>query len=160
MSPTPLRPYLPTDHDWLVDLHGRVYAQEEGFDESFPILVDQILTDFEMVHDLASERGFVAQDGQTRLGSIFCVRSDATTAKLRLFVLAPEARGRGLGRQMLSACMDFARQSGYMRMVLWTHESHRAACALYHAAGWRITSSRPVRNFGVDLVEQAWEITL
>ncbi|MEC7258163.1 MAG: GNAT family N-acetyltransferase, partial [Pseudomonadota bacterium] len=57
-------------------------------------------------------------------------------------------------------CMEFARVAGYRDMVLWTHESHRAACALYAAAGWQLIESRPVRSFGVDLVEQSWAITL
>ncbi|MDZ7708937.1 MAG: hypothetical protein U5K36_01530 [Roseovarius sp.] len=38
--------------------------------------------------------------------------------------------------------MAFARDCGYARMQLWTHESHRAACALYAAHGWRLTASR------------------
>jgi hypothetical protein len=43
-------------------------------------------------------------------------------------------------------------------MQLWTHESHRAACALYAQNGWQLVSSKPVRSFGCDLVEQSWEI--
>jgi GNAT superfamily N-acetyltransferase len=46
------------------------------------------------------------------------VRVDDTTAKLRLFILAPEARGIGLGKRLLAACMGFARDTGYRRMVL------------------------------------------
>jgi hypothetical protein len=42
-------------------------------------------------------------------------------------------------------------------MTLWTHESHRAACALYAKNGFACVRSEPVRSFGVDLVEQAWE---
>jgi len=43
-------------------------------------------------------------------------------------------------------------------MQLATHESHRAACALYARNGWRIATSHPVRSYGCDLVEQTWEI--
>jgi hypothetical protein len=56
--------------------------------------------------------------------------------------------------------MGFARDKGYTQMQLWTHESHRAACALYAATGWQLTDSKPVHSFGVDLVEQSWKITL
>ncbi len=45
-------------------------------------------------------------------------------------------------------------------MVLWTHESHTAACALYKASGWELTDSKAVHSFGVDLVEQSWKIRL
>jgi GNAT superfamily N-acetyltransferase len=88
------------------------------------------------------------------------VRLDDQTAKLRLFLLEPQMRGHGLGKQMLAHCMAFAKQAGYSRMQLWTHESHKAACALYAASGWRLAASRPVHSFGRDLVEQSWKIDL
>jgi GNAT superfamily N-acetyltransferase len=92
------------------------------------------------------------------LGSIFCVQSgEPGIAKLRLFLLEPEARGRGLGQRLLDACLGFAADRGYRRMRLWTHESHRAACALYVKNGFDCVASRPVRSFGQDLVEQTWE---
>ena len=84
------------------------------------------------------------------------MRLDDETAKLRLFLLEPEARGVGLGRRLLATCTGFARAAGYRRMTLWTHESHRAACRLYAADGFTCVESRPVRSFGHDLVEQVW----
>jgi GNAT superfamily N-acetyltransferase len=155
-----LRHLGPGDVDWLVAEHGRLYARDEGFDDSFPVLVRQILEDFAANHDPTCERAFIAWEGGQRLGSVFCVRADAETAKLRLFLLLPEARGKGLGKRMLAACMDHARACGYRRMELWTHESHRAACALYEKAGWRLVRSEPTVSFGVELVEQGWEVDL
>ena len=81
-------------------------------------------------------------------------------AKLRLFLVMPEARGQGLGQVLLDACLTHARDRDFRRMVLWTHESHKAACALYEKRGFALTRSEPVRSFGVDLVEQTWEIDL
>ncbi|MEY8839728.1 N-acetyltransferase family protein [Cribrihabitans sp. XS_ASV171] len=155
-----LRPFLPEDAAWLVERHGTLYARDEGFDASFGPLVAEILADFVASHDPQRERGWIAEENGERLGSIFCVAAGPETAKLRLFLLVPEARGKGLGKRLLTACMDFARAAGYRDMVLWTHESHRAACALYRSFGWELTDSRPVRSFGVDLVEQSWKITL
>ena len=157
---TTLRLYGAADHDWLVDLHARHYAEAEGFDDSFGQLVASILRDFEARHNPDCERGWVAEREGVRLGSIFCVRLEGRTAQLRLFLLDQQARGQGLGQRMLTTCMDFARQGGYRKMQLWTHESHAAACALYRRNGWSCTSSKPVHSFGVDLVEQAWEVTL
>ena len=74
--------------------------------------------------------------------------------------LAEGARGQGLGKRLLRTCMEFARDKGYADMTLWTHESHKAACALYAANGWQLVSSKPVHSFGMDLVEQMWTITL
>ena len=154
------KPLAPGDIDWLVEMHAWLYARDEGFDESFPVLVREILEGFAAEHDPDCERAFIAWDGDERLGSIFCVRADDETAKLRLFFLMPEARGRGLGKRLLAECMGFARACGYRRMVLWTHESHRAACALYEKTGWRLVRLDPKRSFGVDVVEQGWEVDL
>lgn len=153
-----IRDFDPSDTDWLVDRHQALYAAEEGFDDTFGPLVRSILDDFVAGHDPACEAGWIAEEAGRRLGSIFCVRHDAQTAKLRLFLLVPEARGRGLGHRLLRHCMGFARASGYCGMTLWTHESHAAACALYARNGWALQRSEPVTSFGVPLVEQTWSI--
>ena len=81
-------------------------------------------------------------------------------AKLRLFLVEPEARGTGLGQQLLDKCINHARATGHHTLRLWTHESHRAACALYTKNGFDCTQSKPVTSFGVDLVEQTWDLDL
>lgn len=149
------------DAGWLIGQHAEVYAQSDGFDASFEALVAEILADFIRNRDPATERAFIAEAGGQRLGSVFCVQSgEPGVAKLRLFFLVPEARGQGLGKDLLAACLQFARDTGYARMRLWTHESHRAACALYASFGFTCVRAEPVTSFGVDLVEQTWEITL
>ncbi|MEP2640556.1 GNAT family N-acetyltransferase [Roseobacter sp.] len=153
---TVIRPFTPADRDWLAHQHDAVYAQAEGFDASFGLLVSEILDAFIAGHDDTAERGWIAEENGQRLGSIFCVRLDDTTAKLRLFLLVPGARGRGLGKRLLATCMGFAQARGYQGMQLWTHESHKAACALYKATGWQLVSSKPVHSFGQNLIEQSW----
>ena len=160
MTEITIRPFRAQDAPWLVERHGTLYARDEGFDDSFGPLVARILEAFIADHDPSRERGWIAERDGARLGSIFCVSLDDQTAKLRLFLLEPQARGEGLGKRLLNTCMGFARDVGYREVVLWTHESHRAACALYRASGWQLTGSKPVRSFGVDLVEQSWKIQL
>lgn len=156
MDEVTIRRFTADDRDWLVRQHGTLYAQAEGFDASFGVLVAEILDDFIAQHDPQAEHGWIAEEAGLRLGSIFCVRLSDTTAKLRLFLLVPQARGKGLGKRLLSTCMRFAEERGYQSMQLWTHESHAAACALYRATGWDRVSSKPVHSFGQDLVEESW----
>ncbi len=154
-----LRPFRADDIDWLVERHGTLYAEAEGFDATFAPLVNDILVNFQNNHDPARERGWIAVRGEHRLGSIFCVALSPTMAKLRLFLIVPEARGQRLGQRLLDACLNFARDTGYRGLSLWTHESHRAACALYEKNGFVLTASKPVESFGQKLIEQSWEIT-
>lgn len=160
MGDVTLRAFSQEDGAWLTAQHGQLYMQDEGFDETFEVLVGGIIDGFLADHDPACERGWIAEQDGLRLGSIFCVRLTDEIAKLRLFLLTPDARGKGLGRQLLDTCMSFAKSSGYAQMQLWTHESHTAACALYAKTGWCLVSSKPVHSFGVDLVEQSWKIEL
>lgn len=104
-----LRPFTARDTDWLVERHATLYAQGEGFDDTFGPLVRKIAQAFLDGHDPERERGWIAARGETRLGSIFCMGLEADTAQLRLFLLEPEARGAGLGRHLLESCTGFAR---------------------------------------------------
>lgn len=148
------------DMGLIASRHGVLYSVEHGFDDSFEPQVAEILLAFRRNRRPNRERAWVAARGERILGSIFCVQVDDETAKLRLFYLEPDARGLGLGRRMLEACIGFARDAGYQRMVLWTHESHQAACSLYRKSGFTMVSETPCHNFGQDLVEQAWQIDL
>jgi GNAT superfamily N-acetyltransferase len=160
MSEVILRGLQIGDAGWLIEQHAILYARDEGFDATFEATVAEILADYIRAHDPDKERAWIAEENGTRLGSIFCVRLADQTAKLRLFLLTPQARGKGLGHRMLSTCMAWARSKGYVRMELWTHESHKAACALYAAHGWSLDSSVQTHSFGVDVVEQMWSVTL
>lgn len=157
MAEVTLRPFVEADADWVVARHGALYAEAEGFDGTFPVLVAGILREFLAAHDPARERGWVAERGGQRLGSIFCVDAGQGVAKLRLFLVEPGERGTGLAQRMVETCVGFAREAGYARMRLWTHESHRAAGRLYGRNGFELTAQAPARSFGQDVVEQTWE---
>ena len=154
-----LRRFAATDADWLTDRHQTLYRDAEGFDDTFGPLVAGIIADFLATHDPAREAGWIAQKGDARIGSIFCVTQSPTRAKLRLFLLEPSARGTGLAQHLLTTCLTFAQDRGYDDLHLWTHESHVAAGRLYARNGFDLIDSKPVKSFGVDLVEQTWAIT-
>lgn len=153
-----LRPFTAEDADWIVEEHAEHYGQIKGFDTTFGPLVRQIIDSFLARHDETVEAGWIAMQGERRLGSIFCVKLDARTAKLRLFYVVAEARGTGVAQALLDQCLRFARGAGYRGLTLWTHESHAAAGRIYARNGFMRTHAEPVHSFGVDLVEETWEI--
>ena len=153
-----IRPFAAEDADWLTGQHAEHYRTVEGFDDTFGPLVASIIAGFLDDHDPAREAGWIAHHGAARLGSIFCVAQDAQTAKLRLFYVVPQARGTGVAQALLTTCLTFAQASGYGGMTLWTHESHRAAGAIYARNGFARVDAKPVHSFGVDLVEETWAI--
>jgi ribosomal protein S18 acetylase RimI-like enzyme len=60
----------------------------------------------------------------------------ALDAYLEELYVVPERRGRGLGRALLEAAMEHARERGAARMDLGTSETDVAARALYESAGF------------------------
>ncbi|MGH1446318.1 MAG: bifunctional helix-turn-helix transcriptional regulator/GNAT family N-acetyltransferase [Cognatishimia sp.] len=148
------------DLGWITEAHGRLYAQDEGYDLRFEALVARILADYVDVPH-AQNRAFIAVDtnGQ-RLGCTFVVHDDDDTMRLRLVLLEPVARGRGLGKRLLAMALEHAKANNYKKMVLWTHESHQAAIALYKKAGFSLVSSEAAEAFGKQVVDQVWEKSL
>ncbi|MEM6825714.1 MAG: GNAT family N-acetyltransferase [Pseudomonadota bacterium] len=158
MEPVILRQADPDDTRWLVEQHAFLYARDEGFDESFGVLVERVVTEFFANQDPACERGLIAARGKKRLGSIFCtLGATPKEARLRLFLVMPDMRRRGLGQRLLNAHLSFAAEAGFDRVRLWTHQTHRAACALYAKNGFAQTASKPVTSFGRELVAQRWD---
>jgi GNAT superfamily N-acetyltransferase len=141
--------------------HGEVYASEFGWDTSFEALVARIVADYAGGHDPALETAWIAELDGNRVGCIFCVRGDAPgVAKLRILLVHPDGRGRGLGGRLVDAGIAFARAAGYERMVLWTNDPLVAARHLYLERGFVLTAEEPHRSFGADLVGQTYELDL
>jgi DNA-binding MarR family transcriptional regulator/N-acetylglutamate synthase-like GNAT family acetyltransferase len=155
-----LRPHQPGDMGKVVALHGALYAEEFGWNEEFEALVAEIAAKFLRHFDGKRERCWIAEKDGEIVGSVFLVKQSARIAKLRLLIVAPEARGLGVGRRLVEECIRFARQSGYRAVRLWTNDVLVAARRIYEAAGFRLVASEKHRSFGRDLVGQTWELTL
>ncbi len=158
--PAILRPPAPGDIGWVIARHGALYAAEYGLDARFESLVAKVAAAFLDDHDPAMEACWIAERDGIRLGSVFLVRASATNAKLRLLLVEPEARGEGLGRRLVRACIDFARARGYERVTLWTNDVLLAARAIYQAEGFRLIARHEHAQFGPKMVGEDWELTL
>jgi len=146
----------PGDLGWVVQAHGEQYAAEFGWDTSFEALVARIVADFAGDHDPRREAAWVAEVDGERVGCVFCVAADGTTAQLRILLVTPTGRGRGVGKALVDACVAFARDAGYSRMTLWTNDVLAAARHLYEAAGFTLVDAEPHHSFGHDLMGQNW----
>jgi DNA-binding MarR family transcriptional regulator/GNAT superfamily N-acetyltransferase len=155
-----LRAPAPGDLGWVVQRHGELYAAEYEWNEEFETLVAGIVAEFAARHDARRERAWIAELDGIRAGSVFLVRQSDDVAKLRLLLVEPWARGHGLGRALVEACIDFARAAGYRTITLWTNSVLDAARRMYQRAGFREVGSERHRSFGHDLVSETWELDL
>jgi GNAT superfamily N-acetyltransferase len=150
----------PGDLGWVVQRHGEVYAAEYGWDIGFEALVARIVADWAEEHDPQREAAWIAELDGARAGCVFCVRRDADSAQLRILLVEPRARGRGIGRALVDRGVGFARGAGYRRVVLWTNDPLVSARRIYEAAGFRMLDAERHRSFGHDLVGQLWSLEL
>jgi GNAT superfamily N-acetyltransferase len=151
----------PGDLGWVVMAHGEVYAAEFGWDTSFEALVARIVADYAAAPDPAREFAWVAELDGRRAGCVFCVAGeDPGTAKLRILLVEPDARGHALGDRLVQTAIEFARGAGYARLKLWTNHPLVAARRIYLRHGFRLTDEQPHHSFGADLTGQTYDLDL
>lgn len=155
-----LRAHRPGDMGWVIGAHGRLYAEEFGWDERFEALVAEIAAGFIRHFDKKRERCWVAEMGGEPVGCVFLVKQSKTVAKLRLLIVEPKARGIGLGRRLVEECIAEARTKGYRKLVLWTQSNLAAARHIYKSSGFRLVSTQRHQDFGIKLAGEYWELAL
>ena len=153
-----LRPPTVGDLGWVLHRHATAYAAEFGWDATFEELCARIIAEYTTLRDAHQDRtaGWIAEVDGAPAGSVFCVPDGETTARLRLLLVEPWARGLGLGATLVGQCLRFAREAGYADITLWTYDRLAAARKVYQAAGFTLTSEEPDDAFGHRMMSQTW----
>lgn len=158
--PFTLRAHQPGDIGWIIHRHGVLYAQECGWGTAFEALIADLGAKFLREFDATCERCWIAEKDGVRVGSVLLVKASAETAQLRLLLVEPEARGLGIAKRLVDECIQFARASGYRKLMLVTQADLDAAQHIYAKAGFQMVGEPPPAHFGEPEPRRVWELSL
>jgi RimJ/RimL family protein N-acetyltransferase len=148
-----IRPLGPADAEEFqaIRLRGLRESPEafgSTYDEDVELPLDVVAARLERASPPAARVVIGAYDGGRLVGTVACVQHGKVKARHKAVIwgmyVAPEARGRGLGRRLLGRVIDEAREwPGVEWLTLTVVERARAARALYVAAGFRPFGREP-----------------
>jgi GNAT superfamily N-acetyltransferase len=77
------------------------------------------------------------------------------------FYTHPSVWGEGVGRALLEAWKQFARDAGFRDGTLWTAEENHRPRRIYELGGWRLDGARREReHLGGEFVEVRYRLRL
>jgi len=155
-----LRSPQPGDMGWVVSKHGSLYAKKYGWDSTIEAITADIVSAFLKNYDPKRERCWIAEMDGEPVGSVFLVRDSDDVARIRLLIVDPKARGLGIGRDLATQSIAFARTAGYRKITLWTHSVLTAARAIYQREGFALVKSWVHEDFGKPVESETWELVL
>lgn len=138
----------PGDLGRIVALHGEGYEGETShFGLTFEAHVARTVAEFILDND-GKGRVWLAEQGADLIGCAAMVdRGDQ--GQLRWVLVAPKARGSGLGKTLIHGAMDYASdQPAWRSVFLETTEGLPASMDIYRKLGFEITDEK---------LEKLWE---
>jgi len=152
----------PGDIGYLVHLHGILYAKEYGYDQTFESYVAGELANFVQSYRSGEDQMWLAEIKGRIIGSIAIVghQHPRETAQLRWFLVHPDYRGLGIGKEFLNRALRFCKELGYKKIFLWTTSELKEAGHLYTCFGFSKTEEKTHLIWGKRVTEERYDLHL
>jgi len=150
-----IRPYQLGDYDklktWLSEL-GRFYDGHES-----GRFVDQLVNkehEDELGYFTTAKEVYIAEGNGKELGSIVLNYKRGGSAKVGPFVVDPEARGRGIGTQLLSFAEQRAIEKGRRKIYATTSQLNEPVNRVFSKCGFQVEAQFPdqYRRGSIELI--------
>ena len=152
--------FKPKDIDYLARLHGVLYSKEYGYDKTFETYVASDLTKFTQSFHPNKDRIWLAEIDNNIIGAIAIAGYSKVEARLRWFLVHPDYRRLGIGKELLKDALQFCKECKYKTIFLWTASELVGAGHLYTSFGFSRTEERKHEIWGKTVTEERYDLHL
>jgi len=150
----------PGDIGYLTYLHGILYAKEYGYNQTFEAYVASGLAEFVQSFNPDKDRIWLAETNNRIIGSIAIVKHSKADAQLRWFLVHPDYRGLGIGKELLKEALQFCKECKYKTIFLWSTSELIEAGNLYARFGFSKTEEKTHGIWGKRVTEERYDLYL
>jgi GNAT superfamily N-acetyltransferase len=154
-----IRMFKLEDADYIINSHYEIYNREYQYDLSFRDFIAESVNGFIKRSDSKENIWILEIEGEPK-GSISIKKVNDKVAQLGLFLVEPDLRGSGYGKQLLQTAIAFCKEKGYQAVILWTNSELKTARRIYEKNGFQLKETR-IRNLSnKELIEEKWELSI
>jgi N-acetylglutamate synthase-like GNAT family acetyltransferase len=124
----------------VIALHGECYDALPGFGLAFEAFVARTVAEYVLDAGETGRIWLAERDGQL-VGCTAIVLRGNRRGQLRWVLVAPEARGLGLGRELVDKALAFCRGHDCTEVFLETTDGLPESQALYESLGFDVVSN-------------------
>ncbi|WJS96769.1 bifunctional helix-turn-helix transcriptional regulator/GNAT family N-acetyltransferase [Flavobacterium johnsoniae] len=150
----------PGDIGYIIYLHGFIYGNESNFSSDFEKYVIKTFYNFLENYSPENDRIWIAEYNNKIVGCIAIQHQAETEAQLRWFLLDPSFRGLGIGKKLLTDAVDFCKDKKFKNVFLLTTSLQDKALQMYKMAGFELTESTEVKEWGKTFNEERYDLKL
>ncbi len=149
MSSYKIREIQPKDNQQVAEVVRKVLV-EMGVPKVGTAYEDKSLDDMFSTYDHPGMSYFVVEENGKLIGGCGIgplLGADSGICELQKMYFIQEARGRGIGAEMMKTCLDYAKSEGYKQCYLETLPYMENARKLYGLSGFR-SLEKPMGDTG------------
>ncbi len=150
----------PGDIGYITYLHGVLHAREHNWNHEFEGYVAEGLGKYAISEPGEKDRIWIAELDGKMVGCIAIVKNSTIEAQLRWYLIHPNLRGAGLGKKLMAKALQFTRECGYKRLILWTTSNLEVAAHIYRKVGFTKTEEVTNKMWGDTITQEKYEIEI
>lgn len=126
----------------IIALHGVCYDSLPGYGLTFEAYVARTIAEY-VLESGANGRIWLAERDGMLVGCTAMILRGRAHGQLRWVLVDPSARGAGLGKRLVNAALDYAREHACGEVFLETTDGLPESQHLYESLGFKVVSDRP-----------------